>query len=71
MREFAKFLRHYISIDAELLQRIVGVTTPYVNVTPMRLWMGLTLYVVIVEPRDIEVIVLFDTRATKMILARA
>ncbi|XP_016838143.1 cytochrome P450 4g15 [Nasonia vitripennis] len=40
----------------QLLERIVDVIAPYADVTPMRLWMGPMLYVIITEPRDIEVV---------------
>lgn len=45
---------------AELLQRVVDIVTPYADVTPMRVWLGPTLYVVITKPRDIEVIVIIS-----------
>lgn len=40
---------------AELLERVVSVMAPYENISPIRIWMGPTLYVVVTDPRDIEV----------------
>lgn len=48
------------TIDLELLERIVEVISPYKDKTPIRLWMGPSLYIVIAEPRDIEVNKLFN-----------
>ncbi|XP_051174382.1 cytochrome P450 4C1-like isoform X2 [Leptopilina boulardi] len=40
----------------ELLERAVKVVKPYVNLTPMRLWLGPMLCVIISKPRDLEII---------------
>ncbi|XP_043472140.1 cytochrome P450 4C1-like isoform X1 [Leptopilina heterotoma] len=40
----------------ELLERAVKIVKPYVNLTPIRLWLGPMLCVIITKPRDLEII---------------
>ncbi|XP_014204433.1 cytochrome P450 4C1-like [Copidosoma floridanum] len=49
----------------QLFERIVGILELYGNVTPMRLWMGPKLCIVITEPRDIEIVLHSPQSSTK------